>query len=140
MRAIDFSQDDAVVSTLGQLGGGALVPADILYADLTGDRREEAVVPISSQGTLGNIAYLVFTMVDGEPTPVLRRTLDRGSAAGGLVMAVADGTLIETAGEFGPEDPFCCPSFLRRTYFRWDGTALQVEREERLANPIQPKR
>ncbi len=129
-----------MVKALGQLGGGALVPADILYADLTGDRREEAVVPISSHGTLGNIAYLVFTMVDDEPTPVLRRTLDRGSAAGGLVVAVTDGTLVETAGEFGPEDPFCCPSGLRRTYFRWDGSFLQVEREERLANPIQPKR
>ncbi len=140
MRAIDFSQDDAIVNTLGQLGGGALLPDDILYADLTGDRREEAVVPISSQGTLGNIAYLVFMMVDGEPMPVLRRTLDRGSTAAGLVVAVSDGTLIETAGEFGPEDPFCCPSFLRRTYFLWDGITLQVEREERLANPIQPKR
>ena len=140
IRDIDFAQDDTALITIAQLGSGSVVPPDILYADLTGDGREEAIVPISSEGTLGNIAYVVFTKSNGATTPILRRVLDRGSAAGGLVMAVTDGELVETIGEFGPDDAFCCPSFLRRTHFRWDGSVLQVEREERLPNPNRPKR
>jgi len=83
---------------------------------------------------LGNLAYLVFTLRDSAPTLVLSRTVDRATA-GGLRMAVEDDKLVETAGEFGPEDPLCCPSLLRKTTFRWDGTRLQVEREEKVPNP-----
>ena len=103
----------------------------MLYADLTGDQREEAVVPITSGGTQGNVAYVVFTMKGNTPTLILTRTLDR-SSAGGLRMALDEGRLGEAGAESGPEDPFCCPSTLRRTSFRWDGSQLQVEREDKL--------
>jgi hypothetical protein len=134
IRSIDFSQNGELQTLIRQLGSGSIATRDILYGDVTGDRREEAAVPIDSGGTLGNVAYAVFTLRSGAPSLILTRTLDR-SSGGGLVMAVEDGKLIETSGQFGAEDPFCCPSQLRKTTFRWDGSRLQVEREEVIANP-----
>lgn len=121
-------------TSLRQLGSGSVDARAIVYADLTGDGRDEAVVPIGSGGTLGNLAYLVFTLRSGSPAVILSRTLDR-SSAGGLGIDVQEARLVETVGEFGPEDPLCCPSQLRKTYFRWDGARLQVEREERTSTP-----
>lgn len=132
IRAVNLAQSPDVQASLRQLGSGSIDPAEIVYADLTGDRREDAVVPVASGGTLGNIAYLVLTLKSGAPALILTRTLDRGSA-GGLRMAIEDSKLVETAAEYGAEDPLCCPSVLRKTWFRWDGARLQVEREEKLA-------
>jgi hypothetical protein len=132
IREIDFRQQAEVQNSLRQFGSATADVRAILYADVTGDQREEAAIPIDSGGTLGNVAYLVFTMRSGAPALVLTRTIDGVS---GLVIKAEDGKLVETRGEYGPEDPFCCPSRLRKTTFYWDGSRLQVEREEVIANP-----
>jgi hypothetical protein len=134
IRQLDLSTVPATQMMLRQLANGAVDQAGTIYADLTGDLREEAVVPVTSQGTLGNIAYIVLRLDAGKPEPILTRTLDR-SARNGLKMSVEGGTLLESAGVYGDDDPLCCPSLLRVTSFRWDGALLQVEREERVAQP-----
>jgi hypothetical protein len=134
IRQLDLSAAPATQTLLRQLVSGAVDEPEIIYADLTGDLNEEAVVPITSQGTLGNVAYIVLRLDAGKPEPILTRTLDR-SARNGLKMSVQDGILLESAGVYGNDDPLCCPSLLRVTSFRWDGALLQVEREERVAQP-----
>jgi hypothetical protein len=127
---VNFAADASMQTALRQLGSGEVDTKGIIYADLTGDGREEAVVPVTSSGTIGNIAYLVYTLKNGAPQVILTRRLDRGSA-GGIKMAIVDGKLQETGAEYGAEDPLCCPSVFKRTTFRWDGSQLQVEREDR---------
>jgi hypothetical protein len=140
IRSVDFSQVGDVQTMLKQLSGaGVLAAREILYADVTGDQREEAFLPISSGGTLGNIAYLGFTLKDDKPQLILTRTLDR-SNAGGLRLVMEEGRLVEYSGEYGPQDPNCCPSVLRKTSFRWDGSRMQVDKEERLPNPAGQKK
>lgn len=139
IRKVDAGQVDSVQMLLRRLASGEIDSAEIVYADVTGDLREEAIVPISSRGTLGNIAYVVVAMRSGKPEVILTRTLDRSTAGGGLKMEVRDGVLYETAGVYGEEDPLCCPSQLRVTAFHWDGSSLQVEREERLDQPPSAK-
>jgi hypothetical protein len=134
IRQLDLSTVPATQTMLSQLASGAIDEAGTIYADLTGDLREEAVVPVTSQGTLGNIAYIVLRLDAGKPEPILTRTLDR-SARNGLKMSVEGGILLESAGVYGDDDPLCCPSLLRVTSFRWDGSVLQVELEERVAQP-----
>lgn len=137
IRQVDFTKNADVMTTLRQLPGGSVLPKEIVYGDVTGDRREEAIVPISSQGTLGNLAYLVFTMKGSSPALVLTRGLGGGS--GGISMKLDEGKLVELAPELGPEDPLCCPSATRKTTFRWDGAKFQVEREEKLEGTGQNK-
>jgi hypothetical protein len=134
IRSVDLVQAPATQTMLRQLGGGnvSIDTRTILYADVTGDRREEAFLPVDSGGTLGNVAYIGFALRSGSPVLILTRTIQGVS---GLVMQVEDGKLVETQGEYGLEDAFCCPSKLRKVTFRWDGNQLQVEREEVIANP-----
>ncbi len=139
IRAIDFEQVDALQELVAQLGTGAIETAAILFADLTGDQREEAIVPVTSQGTLGNIGYVILRLEAGGPEAILTRTVDR-TAASGLQMSLEDGALLETRGVYGPEDPFCCPSQLRQTTFQWDGTLLQVRDEVLVQQEPGPKR
>jgi hypothetical protein len=134
IRSIDFSQDPATQDLLAKVGSGRVAQEAVLYADLTGDQKEEAIVPITSDGTLGNVAYIVLTMSSGKPKAILTRTMDR-TAGSGLRMAVDGGKLKELVGVMGPSDPLCCPSELRTTTFRWDGTKLQVESETTAKQP-----
>lgn len=142
IRSVDLTNDPAIQNTLRQLGSGEIDLREALYADLTGDGLDEAVLPVTSGGTVGNIAYIVVTMPKTSPVVILTRRLEQGSA-GGLKMALDTSSgrpvLVETAAEYGDEDPFCCPSVLRRTTFRWDGSQLQVAREEKTPAPPNPK-
>lgn len=111
--------------------GGELVQEDVLYADLTGDGVDDAVVPVSSGGTLGDVAFLVLTPV-GEDT----RTLAREDAvSAGMSLAIVDGKLVMTEPVPGPDDPECCPSMLRKTTYAWNGAALAIEGVETVPNP-----
>jgi hypothetical protein len=131
IRDLNLTQEKNVTAQLAKIGGGQVEDREITYADLTGDQREEAIVPISSGGTMGNVAYLVLTPSDGGVTVLLTRNTDPRSVSG-LRMAVEDGILVEYVGEYGPEDPMCCPSVLRRTTFKWDGSKLEAQGEERI--------
>lgn len=139
IRNVDFSSLPDTQALLQRLGSGQVAKDQILFWDVTGDRREDAIVPITSNGTLGNIAYLVYTLEAGKPQLILTRTMDRTTASGLVMSTNAYGVLTETVGVYGNEDPLCCPSQLRITTFRWDGKALQVAGEEKQDNPNKAK-
>jgi hypothetical protein len=124
IQDVDFSQVPAVEDLLAE-SGGRLLPEEIIFADLTGDGVKEAVVPISSGGTGGNVAYAVFGYRGGD----LKELLVVKPEAGRVTVSVEDGVLVETQPVYAPEDPLCCPSELRHTYYRWDGRELVVDHE-----------
>jgi len=122
---VDFSQVPAV-EDLVEDTGGSLLPDEVILADLTGDGVEEAVVPVSSGGTGGDIAYAILGYRDGD----LEEILAVKPEAGRVMVSVEDGILVETQPVYAPEDPLCCPSELRHTYYRWEGEELVVDHEE----------
>jgi hypothetical protein len=139
IRNVDFASLPETYDLLRRLGSGGVAMDAVLFHDLTGDMREDAIVPVTSQGTLGNIAYLVYTLDGDEPALILTRTMDRTTASG-LVMDIDGfGKLVETVGIYAAEDPLCCPGQLRLTSFRWDGSALQVAGETKEDNPNKAK-
>jgi hypothetical protein len=105
--------------------GGAYLQSEVTYADLTGDGVDEAIVRIDSGGTMGDIAFLVLTP-DGAATKTLLKQTPSGDSAG-LVVAVEGGQLVMTQPVYGPDDPNCCPTSLKKTTFMWNGTALVVD-------------
>jgi hypothetical protein len=125
IEGVDFSQVPAVEDLLAE-SGGRLLPKEIIFADLTGNGADEAVVPISSGGTGGNVAYAVFGYRGGN----LEELLVVRPEAGRVTVAVEDGLLVDTQPVYAPEDPLCCPSQLRHTYYRWDGSEFVVDHEE----------
>jgi len=124
IRNVDFSQVPAVQDLVAESGGHPL-PEEIIFADLTGDGVDEAVVPINSGGSGGDIAYAVFGYQGGD----LEDLLTVKPEAGRVTVSVEDGVLTETQPVYAPEDPLCCPSELRHTFYRWDGSELVVDHQ-----------
>ena len=102
---------------------GLYVQDNVLYADLTDDGEEEAVVPISSGGTLGDVGFVVLTESEGALEALLTAT----PQAGGVSVNIEDGRVVAVEAAPGPDDPECCPSQLRTTVYAWDGEELAVE-------------
>jgi hypothetical protein len=133
IRRIDLGKDAAVTSLLSDTGG-KLVASEVLFADLTGDGVEEAVVPADSGGTLGDMAFVVLAP-DGAGVKLLLREFPQGAAAAGLAVRVEGGKLIMTQPVPGPDDPECCPTQLRDTTYEWDGGALKAGAVRTFPNP-----
>jgi hypothetical protein len=125
IQGVDFSQVPAVEELVAD-SGGRVLPQEIIFADLTGDGADEAVVPISSGGSGGNVAYAVFGYSGGD----LEELLVVKPEAGRVTVSAEDGMLVETQPVYAPEDPLCCPSQLRHTYYGWDGSEFVVDHEE----------
>ena len=127
IRRVDLASEPGLAEFLGTIGG-AVDAERILYADLTGDGNEEAVVPVSSGGEGGDIAVFVF----GHIGDVVQELLMAQPAESSMTAAIENGQLVTAEGVFAPGDPFGFPSQLLRRYYTWNGEALVVEREEQV--------
>jgi hypothetical protein len=131
IRSLDLERTTDVQVLLQQTGG-TYTQANVLYADLTDDGAEEAVVPVSSGGTLGDIAFIVLTP-GGDSARALLMVVPAG--ANGVAVSIEGGKLVATEPVPGPDDPECCPSQIRTTVYVWDGSALNVESSVTGPNP-----
>ncbi len=132
IRTLDLSKDADVQGVIAATGGQYL-QAGVIYGDLTGDGVDDAVVPISSGGTMGDIAFLVFAPSGGVTKTLLKEIPLGGS--GGLSVAVVDGQIVMTQPIYGPNDPNCCPSGLRKTTYVWNGASFAVQSVKTDVNP-----
>ncbi len=130
IRDEDLTSQPGLQAFLASFGGEVL-PSDTIYADFTEDGVEEAVVQVSSGGTLGNVAVFVFGYGPGGLQELLRE-IPPAEALGGHIRATQEaGQLVMTWPIYGPDDPNCCPSGgFRSRLYRWDGQELVIEREE----------
>jgi hypothetical protein len=132
IRSIDLSQADAV-KQLVTATGGQYIASSVIYADLTADGIEDAVVPIASGGTMGDVAYVVLT-ADGGGVKAL--PLEKGTtSSGGVAVTVEGGNIIDTRPVYGPSDPNCCPSKLKKTTYHWSGSKFEEASSETVDNP-----
>ena len=133
IRTLDLSAVADVRAVIASTGGSYLQD-EVTYADVTGDGIDEAIVPIDSGGTAGDIAFLVLTPSGSGTKTLLNLVPTTGS--GGLAMAIEGGQIVITQPVYGPEDPNCCPGALRKTTYVWNGTALAVESVKTETNPV----
>jgi hypothetical protein len=97
----------------------------ITYGDLDADGHEEAVVPLHSGGTAGVVGFLVYGFET--PTPRIR------VAMGGYKLApVIEGDQLRvTTPVYAGWEPNCCPSALKTTVYRLQGSTLSAVSERR---------
>jgi hypothetical protein len=122
IRDEDLTQQPGLSNFLAT-AGGEVQPDAIIYADLTEDGMEDAVVPVSSGGEGGDIAVFVYGYVDDALSELLMAQAEDTS----IEAIVEDGHLVTTEGIFAEGDPMCCPSTIRHKTYAWNGTALVVE-------------
>ena len=132
IRKLDLSSVGDVTELLASTGG-QFIQRSVIYADLTDDGVDEAIVPISSGGTFGDVGFVVLE-ASGAGTKTLLKVLPLGETHG-VAVDVVGGQLVLTQGVYGPEDPNCCPGMVRVTTYVWNGTSLAVQRIKTEANP-----
>ncbi len=137
IRDADLTQQSDVKALLQRLGG-ELVTSDILYADLTGDGREEAIVPISSGGTAGNLAFIVLGYRGGELVTLLSEVPAEGSVRVFVHGELEDYHLVEVLPIYSPGDTPGFPSQIKKVHYIWKDGALMAGREETVDNPDLP--
>jgi hypothetical protein len=116
-----------------QSGGARLDESLVIYADVTGDGNEEAVVPVTLGGKDSIMGFVVL-MMDGKRAKGILSELPRDRRSR-LALKVEGGKVIETQGVPGPDDPECCPGTLNVTTYAWNGSAMVVESVNTVPNP-----
>jgi hypothetical protein len=91
---------------------------NVLYGDLDGDGLDEAVIPLFSGGTAGNIGFMVYRQAEPQPRLVTSQT---GYKIG---LRIDGGRLIVDQPYYFGGDPNCCPTALNRTPYRLVGNTL----------------
>jgi hypothetical protein len=122
IRALDLAAVPAVAALLAR-AGGSFDRAAVQFGDVTGDGVEEAVVPVSSDGTQGASAFVVLTPAGGSARSLLEVA---AGSRGGVGTRIEDGSVVAVEPVYGPDDPECCPGSLRRSIYTWDGEALAL--------------
>jgi len=122
------------VKALAQQLSGEVAPDEVIYADLTGDGRDDAVIPISSGGTQGDLGFIVLGYQNGALKVLLSETPQSA-----VVVKVLDNQLVESLPVYATSDLPGFPSQIKNTYYRWDGNHLIVDHEETVSNPNLPR-
>src|SRR5207248_816204 len=95
---------------------GGFVDPGVLFADLTGDKKDDAVVLVDSGGSAGAIAMYVFSAGSGNDLKIVYRNqrLYRAQAR------INPGPVaVYSVGQYKPGDELCCPSEYRETTLKW---------------------
>jgi hypothetical protein len=132
IRSVELQSAPAVAGFIDEIGG-TYVQGNVLYADVTGDGAEDAVIPLSSGGTLGDVGFIVASLSGDQ----VEGTLSVDAREFGVAVSIGeDGKLVSVEPVPGPDDPECCPSQVRTTIYAGDGDrGLTVESSEITANP-----
>jgi len=119
--------------------GDAFVDRSVRFAELTGDKRADAVVRVQTGGAAGTIALYVFSTDTGKgkdaPLAVVFRTqsLERAETR------IRDGVLRYRTARYAPGDERCCPAAVAESRLRWREARHRFEVvERRLIAPTDP--
>lgn len=93
---------------------------NVIYADLTGDGREDALVLVRLEGSGAYLDYYVFTLEGGEVVMLFEKLQ---VSHGQVELGPQPQNFVETTAVYGPDDPNCCPSNLMRTTYAWSASA-----------------
>lgn len=128
LREVDFEALPIAAELINRAGGGEVHAERVIFEDLTGDEREEAVVVIESGGTAGDLAVAVYRLQEGRPLLALfAKTAGRVEVRLGLV--------VTSEGVFAADDARCCPSQLRERAYGWREGEFVLLYDQNVDNP-----
>lgn len=95
---------------------GGFVSSDVLFADLTGEGKDDAVVTVDSGGAAGIVAVYVFSAGTGKDLNVVYRNQRLYRAQ---VRINPGPALVYVLPQYKAGDELCCPSAYRETTLQW---------------------
>ena len=126
VRSVDLKTLPALNNLTTQTGT-SFDPQRVTYGQLSG-AGEIALVSLQADGTAGTLAVAVVGIGKDGPQVLTLLTPDKTSRSR-LNVTLDNGAVVMIQGVLGPEDPLCCPSQTKRSYYAWDGSRLQLQRE-----------
>jgi hypothetical protein len=113
-KLLASSQVSSAVKLTLKKGGS--VSSDVLFADLTGEGKADAVVTVDSGGAAGIVALYVFSAGTGKNLQVVYRNQRLYRAAARVNPGPA---LVYSLPQYKDGDELCCPSSYRETELKW---------------------
>ncbi|MFL5893579.1 MAG: hypothetical protein ACJ76Z_00535 [Thermoleophilaceae bacterium] len=95
---------------------GGFVDRTVLFADLTGEGKEDAIVLVDSGGSAGHIALYIFSSGTGKDLQIVYRNQRLYRAAATINPGPS---LAYTVPLYNGGDELCCPSAYRESTLRW---------------------
>jgi len=135
IRTVGLANQPDVKDFVQRLNG-EVAPEEVIYADLTGDGLDDAVVPVSSGGTQGDVGFIVIGYLDGK----LKALFSDAPAGGEVRVAVTGGQLVETLPVYAEGDMPGFPSNVKNIYYVWKDDRFVVDHEVISTAPNRPPR
>jgi hypothetical protein len=88
----------------------------VLFADLTGEGKDDAVVTVDSGGAAGIVAVYVFSAGSGTDLKIVYRNQRLYRAS---VRINPGPALVYSLPQYKDGDELCCPSAYRETELKW---------------------
>jgi hypothetical protein len=95
---------------------GGFVDPDILFADLTGEGKDDAVVQVDSGTSAGHVALYIFSSGSGTNLQIVYRNQRLYRAAARVNPGP---TLVYSVPKYKAGDELCCPSEYVETTLKW---------------------
>jgi hypothetical protein len=128
-RLLADHQTSAAVKTLLQSGGG-FVDRGVVFRDLTGDKRDDAVVRVQSGGAAGVVAVYVFSTANRKNAKL--RVIFRSQSLMRASTRVLKGVLSYRTSRYDPGDELCCPARLTQSTLAWKRDERRMRVSERV--------
>jgi hypothetical protein len=92
----------------------------VLFADITGEGKDDAIVTVDSGGAAGIVAVYVFSAGSGTDLKVVYRNQSLYRAQARINPGPA---LVYVVPQYKDGDELCCPSAYRETELKWSAKA-----------------
>jgi hypothetical protein len=104
---------------------GGFVDKSVAFKDVTGDKRDDAIVRVNSGGANGAVAVYVFSTANkkgGKLKAIFRsQKLMRASTR------VRKGVVTYQTARYEPGDELCCPSHVTESTLGWDKATRRMK-------------
>lgn len=114
------------IKELFQSRGGFVAP-EVVFEDLTGDGRSDALVLVETGGLAGAVALYVFS-TDGEAEDSPLRAVYSSQRLYRATAEVVDATLVLRTPRYAQGDDVCCPVRIVQRVYVWNAKAKTMRR------------
>jgi hypothetical protein len=112
------------------LQSGGFVDKGVVFRDVTGDKRDDAIVRVQSGGVNGVVAVYVFSTANRKGGKL--RAIFRTERLMRASTRVLKGVVSYRTSRYAPGDELCCPSQVTQSTLAYDKDARRMRVKERV--------
>jgi len=128
-RLLDDRLTSTAIKALLRTGGG-FVDRGVVFRDLTGDKRDDALVRVHSGGAAGVVAVYVFSTANRKGGKL--RAIFRSQSLMRASTRVLKGVASYRTSRYDPGDELCCPARITQSTLAWDTQERRMRVSERV--------